>query len=111
MGNEELGREIVRNLLDSTTALAESKALQDRLSHDLDICNHKLDAQNVEIATLKANLKGLGDVLENERRLNRDRQVDGSKLLDDKVNTIYKMVSIIATTISLVISFAHNFFK
>ena len=98
---------VIEALLKYASEVAELKTLKERhiyLRTRVDECANKL-------ASLEASLKGLGDVLESERKLNRDRQVDISKLIDDKVSNIYKMVSVITTVISLIISLVHNAFK
>lgn len=106
--NEE---KLLEALLKASSDMAEFKHFQDRHLTEFDSLRNKVEESNRKIATLEASLKGLGDMLESERKLNRDRQLDASKLLDDKIGTIYKMVSVITTVISLVISLIHNAFK
>ena len=102
---------LLEALLKATRDTAELKHFQERHVSEFDTLREKVEESNRKLATLEASLKGLGDMLESERKLNRDRQLDASKLLDDKVGTIYKMVSVITTVISLVISLIHNAFK
>ena len=78
---------------------------------EIDAVREKLELQGKNIAFLEASLKGLGESLDQERKLNRDRQLDFSKLLEDKIGTLYKGVSILTAIISLVISLIHNFFS
>lgn len=102
---------VLEALLKATSDMAEFKHFQERHLHEFDTLRGKVENSNTKLATLEASLKGLGEMLESERKLNRDRQLDASKLLDDKIGTIYKMVSVITTVISLVISLIHNAFK
>lgn len=103
--------ETLETLLKANATITKGKLILERLTHELDTNNGKIEKLSIDLATLTATVRGLEDVVENERKLNRDRQVDTSKLLDDKINNIYKMVSVIATSISIVISLIHNFFK
>lgn len=101
---------VLESLLKVTEKLTALEAQVTRASHDLEVCREKIETNKSDIASLTVGQKSLGVSLDNERKLNRDRQVDTSKLLDDKMDTIYKGVSILTTVISLVISFLHGFF-
>lgn len=101
---------LLETLLKVTEKFSAMEGQITRISHDLDVCREKIESNKSDIASLQTGQKSLGVSLDNERKLNRDRQVDNSKLLDDKIDTIYKGVSILTTVISLVISFLHGFF-
>lgn len=102
---------LLEALLESTSNCAEIKHSQERDMKEIDVVREKLELQGKSIAFLEASLKGLGESLDQERKLNRDRQLDFSKLLEDKIGTLYKGVSILTAVISLVISLIHNFFS
>lgn len=101
---------LLEALLESTSNCAEVKHSQERDMKEIYTVREKLELQGKNIAFLEASLKGLGESLDQERKLNRDRQLDFSKLLEDKIGTLYKGVSILTAVISLVISLIHNFF-
>lgn len=102
---------LLEALLKSTSDCAEIKHSQERDIKEIDAVREQLELQGKNIAFLEASLKGLGESLDQERKLNRDRQLDFSKLLEDKIGTLYKGVSILTAIISLVISLIHNFFS
>ena len=104
-----MDEKILEALLKNAGSIAEISHFQQRHTQEFDTLRDKVDVNTRDIASLIAHLKGIGDSLENERKLNRDRQLDFSKLLDDKIGTLYKGVSVIATIISLFISFVHGF--
>lgn len=97
-------KEILELLLDATSKLAEVNQAQKALAEDLKEEAKELEKHNKDIAVLEVSLKSVDRGLETEKKLNRDRQVDFSKLLDDKMENIYRMASIIAFIISLISS-------
>lgn len=104
-----MDEKVLEALLNATKGIAEINHYQERNVKELDNLRQKMEEQGMRIATLEASLKGLGDSLDSEKKLNRDRQLDASKLLDDKIDTLYKGVSILTATISIVISAIHGF--
>lgn len=104
-----MDEKILEALMNNASKLAEVTHFQQRHTQEFDTLRDKVDENIKQLASLQAQLKGVSDTLESERKLNRDRQLDFSKLLDDKIETLYKWVSIIATIISLFISFIHSF--
>lgn len=104
-----MDEKILEALMNNASKLAEATHFQQRHTQEFDTLRDKVDENIKQLASLQAQLKGVSDTLESERKLNRDRQLDFSKLLDDKIETLYKWVSIIATIISLFISFIHSF--
>lgn len=104
-----MDEKILEALMKNAASLAEMEHFQKRHTQEFDTLRDKVDGNTKDLASLQAYLKGISDTLESERKLNRDRQLDFSKLLDDKIETLYKWVSIIATIISLFISFIHSF--
>ena len=104
-----MDEKVLEALLNATKGIAEINHYQERNVKELDSLRQKMEEQGMSIATLEASLKGLGDSLDSEKKLNRDRQLDASKLLDDKIDTLYKGVSILTATISIVISAIHGF--
>lgn len=97
-------KEILELLLDATSKLAEVNQAQKALAEDLKEKTKELEKHGKDIAVLEVSLKSVDRGLETEKKLNRDRQVDFSKLLDDKMENIYRMASIIAFIISLISS-------
>jgi hypothetical protein len=97
-------KEILELLLDATSKLAEVNQAQKALAEDLKEKAKELEKHGKDIAVLEVSLKSVDRGLETEKKLNRDRQVDFSKLLDDKMENIYRMASIIAFIISLISS-------
>lgn len=97
-------KEILELLLDATSKLAEVNQAQKALAEDLKEKAEELEKYGKDIAVLEVSLKSVDRGLETEKKLNRDRQVDFSKLLDDKMENIYRMASIIAFIISLISS-------
>lgn len=104
-----MDEKILEALMKNAGSLAEATHFQQRHTQEFDFLRNKVDENTKQLASLQAQLKGVSDTLESERKLNRDRQLDISKLIDDKIETLYKWVSIIATIISLFISFVHSF--
>ena len=97
-------KEILELLLDATSKLAEVNQAQKALAEDLKEKAKGLEKHGKDIAVLEVSLKSVDRGLETEKKLNRDRQVDFSKLLDDKMENIYRMASIIDFIISLISS-------
>lgn len=106
-----MDEKLLELLMQASSKLAEVNQAQMNLAEDLRNTAEKLEKHGKEIAVLEVSLKGLDKGLEQEKKLNRDRQVDFSKLLDDKMETIYRMASIIAFIISLVCSILLGIFK
>lgn len=106
-----MDEKLLELLMQASSKLAEVNQAQMNLAEDLRNTAEKLEKHGKEIAVLEVSLKSLDKGLEQEKKLNRDRQVDFSKLLDDKMETIYRMASIIAFIISLVCSILLGIFK
>ena len=106
-----MDEKLLELLMQASSKLAEVNQAQMNLAEDLRNTAEKLEKHGKEIAVLEVSLKSLDKGLEHEKKLNRDRQVDFSKLLDDKMETIYRMASIIAFIISLVCSILLGIFK
>lgn len=97
-------KEILELLLQATSKLAEVNQAQKALADDLKEKTKELEKHGKEIAVLEVSLQSIDKGLETEKKLNRDRQIDLSKLLDDKMENIYRIASIIAFIISLISS-------
>ncbi len=96
---------ILESLLESNRKMSEISNLRDDFKEQ----RHKVEKHSEEIAVLKSYTEGLWSALETEKKLNRDRQLDFSKLLDDKINTIFKIAFIVASVVSFIISFLLEF--
>ena len=104
-----MDEKILDALMKNAGSIAEITHFQQRHTQEFDSLRQKVYENTKSMASMQAYLEGLSNTLESERKLNRDRQLDFSKLLDDKIETLYKWVSIIAAIISLFISFIHSF--
>lgn len=111
MDNEKLNEKLLEALLDANRKMAEMGKMQEMILAEQKSNREKSEEHSRDIAVLQSSYKSLGETLDGEKKLNRDRQLDFSKLLDDKMDTIYRMASIIASVISLAISILPNIFK
>lgn len=102
---------LLEALIDANRKLAEIENSYESSQQEIKRLREKIEEYGQQIAVLQNSFKNLGETIDGERKLNRDRQLDFSKLLDDKMDTIYRMASVIASVVSLAISILPNIFK
>lgn len=106
-----IDEKILDALIKANSNDLQFQKLQDRHLKEFDELRNKVDNLTATISALQEAQKNSEKVIDNERKLNRDAYLDLSKLMNEKTSTTYKLVSVIATVISIIISIVTLFVK